>query len=122
MGPSEVHLMGEHALSEAEGGCQVLTEQLLLWVLLDGSKQLAVNFNLVLFPLISDGVSLFLLLKDLALAVADLLGLGAAEISIIEGLRDVDLGDIDLSLGGNAVNLVDSPERTPIDAEWASYK
>jgi len=114
--------MGEHALAKAEGGGQVLTEQLLLWVLLDGSKQLAVDVNLVLLPLISDSVSLFLLLKDLALAMADLLGLGPAEISIIEGLRDVDLGDVDLGLGCNAVNLVDSPERTPIDAEWASYK
>jgi len=122
MGPSEVHLMGEHALAKAEGGGQVLAEQLLLWVLLDGSEQLAVDFNLVLLPLISDTVSLFLLLEDLALAMADLLGLGPAEVSIIKGLGDVDLGDIDLSLGGDAVNLVDSPERTPIDAEWASYK
>merc|ERR1712002_86710 len=51
--------------------------------------------------------------------MTDLLGLGATEIIVIRSFGHVDSGNINLSLGGDDVDLVDSPERASVDAERA---
>jgi len=99
-----------------------LAKQLLFRILLDGGQKLFVHVNLVGLPLLGDCVGLFLLLKDLALAVTDLLGLLAAEVFIINVVRNGDPRDINLGLGSNAVDLIDPSHGTPIDTERSGDK
>jgi len=47
----EIHLVREHSFANGEGRSQVLAEELLFGVFLDGADQLTVNFNLILFAL-----------------------------------------------------------------------
>jgi len=107
----------EHALPDGEGRSQVLAEKLLFGVLLDGADQLTVHFDLVLLALFRDDVGSLLLFENFSFAVTDLLGLGAAEVFVIHRLRNIDTGNVDLSLGSNDVDLVDPSERASVDAE-----
>jgi len=109
--------MREHALADGERRGQVLTEKLLLRVLLNGANQLPVDLDLVFLALFGDDVGGLLLLEDFAFAMTDLLGLGATEVFVIDRLRNVDAGNVDLRLGGDDVDLVDPSERASVDAE-----
>ena len=42
----EIHLVREHSFANGEGRSQVLAEELLLGVLLEGADQLTVHFDL----------------------------------------------------------------------------
>jgi len=107
----------EHALADGKGRSQVLTQKLLFGVLLDGTDQLTVHFDLVLLALFRDNVGGLLLLEDFSFAMTDLLGLGATEVFVIHRLRNVDARNVDLRLGGDDVDLVDPSERASVDAE-----
>jgi len=107
----------EHALADGKGRSQVLTQKLLFGVLLDGTDQLTVHFDLVLLALFRDDVGGLLLLEDFSFAMTDLLGLGATEVFVIHRLRNIDAGNVDLGLGGDDVDLVDPSERASVDAE-----
>jgi len=113
----EIHLVREHSFANGEGRSQVLAEELLLGVLLEGADQLTVHFDLVLLALFGDDVGGLLLLEDFAFAMTDLLGLRATEVVVIQSLGDRDAGNVDLGLGGNDVDLVDPPEGASVDAE-----
>jgi len=109
--------VGEHSLADREGRSQVLAEELLLWVRLQRANKLTVNLDLILLALLRDNVGGLLLLEDFAFAMTDLLGLGAAEVVVVEGVGDLDPRKVDLRLGGNDVDLVDSSEGASVDAE-----
>jgi len=110
----------EHSFANGEGRSQVLAEELLLGVLLDGADQLTVNFNLVLLALFRDDVGGLLLLEDFAFAMTDLLGLGATEVLVVQSLGNGDARNVDLGLGSNDVDLVDPSEWASVDAERSS--
>jgi len=113
----EIHLVREHSFANGEGRSQVLAEELLLGVLLEGADQLTVHFDLVLLALFGDDVGGLLLLEDFAFAMTDLLGLGATEVVVVQSLGDRDARNVDLGLGGNDVDLVDPSKRASVDAE-----
>merc|ERR1719259_1237459 len=71
----EIHFVREHALADGERRGQILAEQLLFGVLLNGADQLPVDLNLVFLALFGDDVGGLLLLEDFAFAVTDLLDL-----------------------------------------------
>merc|ERR1711931_103064 len=113
----EIHFVREHSFADREGGSQVLTKQLLLRVLLEGAEQLTVDLDLVLLALFRDDVRRLLLLENFAFAVTNFLRFGPTEVIVVQSLRDSHAGNVDLSLGGDDVDLVDSPERASVDAE-----
>jgi len=113
----EVELVGEHSFADGEGRGQVLAEKLLLGVLLDGADQLTVNLNLVFLALFGDNVGGLLLFEDFPFAVTDFLGLGSAEVIVVQSVRNRNPGNVDLGLGGDDVDLVDSPQWASVDAE-----
>jgi len=110
----------EHSFADGKGRSQVLAEELLLRVLLQSADQLTINFDLILLALFRDDVSGLLLLEDFAFSVTNLLCLGPTEIFVVHGLGNVHSGNVDLGFGGNDVDLVDSPKRASVDAEWSS--
>merc|ERR1711872_854723 len=114
---SEIHLVREHSLADGEGRSQVLAEKLLLRVLLQGAEELTVNLDLVLLALFRDDIRSLLLLEDFAFAVTNFLRFGPAEVIVVQSLRQRHAGNVDLSLGGDDVDLVDPPERASVDAE-----
>jgi len=116
----EIQLVREHSLADGKGGSQILAEKLLLGVRLQGADQLTIDLDLILLALFGYDVGGLLLLKDFALSVTDLLSLGAAEVVVVQGVGNAHSRDIDLSLGGDDVDLVDSPKRASVDAEGAS--
>jgi len=109
----------EHSFADGKGRSQVLAEELLLGVLLQGADQLTVDLDLILLSLFRDDVGGLFLFEDFAFSMADLLGLGATEVIVVQSFGHVDSGNINLSLGGDDVDLVDSPERASVDAERA---
>jgi len=96
-----------------------LAEELLLRVLFQGADQLTVNLDLILLALFRDDVGGLFLFEDFAFSMTDLLGLGATEVIVVQSFGHVDSGNINLSLGSDDVDLVDSPERASVDAERA---
>jgi len=94
-----------------------LTKELLLRILLEGAEQLTVDLDLVLLALFRDDVRRLLLLEDFAFAVTNFLRFGPAEVIVVQSLRQRHAGNVDLSLGGDDVDLVDSPQRASVDAE-----
>jgi len=94
-----------------------LTKELLLRILLEGAEQLTVDLDLVLLALFRDDVRRLLLLEDFAFAVTNFLRFGPAKVIVVQSLRDSHAGNIDLSLGGDDVDLVDSSQGTSVDAE-----
>jgi len=113
----EIHLVREHSLADGEGRSQVLAKELLFGVLLDGANQLTINLNLVLLALFGDDVGGLLLLEDFSFAVTDFLGFGATEIIVVQSFGNRNARNVDLSLGGDDVDLVDPSERASVDAE-----
>merc|ERR1711931_183026 len=116
----EIHLVREHSFADGKGRSQILAEELLLRVLLQSADQLTINFDLILLALFRDDVSGLLLLEDFAFSVTNLLCLGPTEIFVVHGLGNVHSGNVDLGFSGNDVDLVGSPKRASIDAEWSS--
>lgn len=105
---------------ESETGLKKSLEHGLLRVGLDGIEQLLVHVELGLLALLVDLVFLLLNVKDLALSwLLGLLGLDTVEERILESLRHVDLGDVDLSFGGNHVLLVDATKWATVELERA---
>merc|ERR1711982_128318 len=115
----EIQLVREHSFTDGEGRSQVLAKELLLGVLLDGADQLTVNLDLVLLALFGDNVSGLLLFEDFTFAVTDFLGLGSAKVIVVQSVRNRNPGNVDLGLGGDDVDLVDSPQWASVDAEGA---
>jgi len=113
----EIKLVGEHSFADGEGRSQVLAKELLLGVLLDGADQLTVNLDLVLLALFGDNVGGLLLFEDFTFAVTDFLGLGSAEVIVVQSVRNRNPGNVDLGLGGDDVDLVDSSQWASVDAE-----
>jgi len=113
----EVELVGEHSFADGEGRGQVLAEKLLLRVLLNGADQLTVNLNLVFLALLGDNVGGLLLFEDFSFAMTDFLGLGSAEVIVVQSVRNRNTGNVDLGLGGDDVDLVDPPQWASVDAE-----
>jgi len=113
----EIHLMREHSFADGEGGSQVLAKKLLLRVLFEGADELTVYLNLIHLALFGDDVSGLLLLEDFSFAVTDLFGLGTAEVIVVQSVRNGNAGNVDLSLGGDDVDLVDSSKRASVNAE-----
>jgi len=107
----------EHSFANGEGRSQVLAKKLLLRILLEGAEQLTVNLDLVLLALFGDDVRGFLLLEDFAFAVTNFLRFGPAEVIVVQSLRQRHTGNVDLGLGGDDVDLVNSPQRASVDAE-----
>jgi len=107
----------EHSFADGEGRGQILAKELLLRILLDGADQLTVHFHLVFLALFRDNVGEFLLLEDFSFPVTNFLGFGATEIIVVQSVRNRNAGNIDLSLGGDDVDLVDSSQGTSVDAE-----
>jgi len=114
----EIHLVREHSLADREGRSQVLAKELLFGVLLDSANKLTVNLDLVLLALFGDDVGGLLLLEDFSFAVTDFLGFGATEIIVVQSFGNRNARNVDLSLGGDDVDLVDPSERASVDAEW----
>jgi len=113
----EVQLVGEHSFTDGEGRGQVLAEKLLLRILLDGADQLTVDLNLILLALFGDNVGGLLLFEDFSFAVTDFLGLGSAEVIVVQSVRNRNPGNVDLCLGGDDVDLVNPPQWASVDAE-----
>jgi len=115
----EIQLVREHSFADGEGGSQVLAEELLLGIRLQGADQLTIHFDLVFLALFGDNVGGLFLLEDFAFSVTNFLSLGAAEVVVVQSVGNLHSGDVDLGLGGDDVDLVDSPERASVDAEGA---
>jgi len=115
----EVQLVGEHSFTDGEGRGQVLAEKLLLRILLDGADQLTVDLNLILLALFGDNVGGLLLFEDFSFAVTNFLGLGSAEVIVVQSVRNRNPGNVDLCLGGDDVDLVNPSQWASVDAEWS---
>jgi len=113
----EVELVREHSFADGEGRGQILAKELLLGILLDGADQLTVHFNLVLLALFGDDVGEFFLFEDFSFTVTNFLGLRTPEIIVVQSIRNRNAGNVDLGLGGDDVDLVDSPQGASVDAE-----
>jgi len=97
-----------------------LAEELLFRIRLDSHQKLTIHVNLVFLPLVGDDVSRFLLLEYFTFAVTNFFGLFPAKVIVVEVVRNIDPGNVNLCLGGDDVDLVDSPQRAPVDAEGSS--
>jgi len=113
----EIQLVREHSFTDGEGRSQVLAKELLLGVLFDGADQLTIDLDLVLLALFGDNVGGLLLFEDFTFAVTDFLGLGSAEVIVVQSVRNRNPGNVDLGLGGDDVDLVDSSQWASVDAE-----
>jgi len=94
-----------------------LAKKLLLGVLFQRTEQLTVDLNLIHLALFGDDVGGLLLLEDFSFAMTNFLGFGSAEVVIVQSVGNRDAGNINLSLGGDDVDLVDPSKRASVDAE-----
>lgn len=92
------------ALGETPRSLEVLREVV---DLLDGVKDRAVDRLLLRLLLLGEGLLLLALTEELSL-LGVLARLGLGEVSVVDGLGDLDGGDVDLGRGGNNVSLRDA--------------
>merc|ERR1719251_395713 len=113
------HFMGVLALRKSKGCLQVLSQSLSLLVTLDGSQNLGINRGLICLPLLRRLVSLLLSIEDVSVLLSRLLSLHSGEIFVIDGVGDLDSGDINLGGGGQQEPLVHPSEGSSVQFEGA---
>ncbi len=108
----ECHLVRILSFAQREGVFQVLLQHGALLVLLDGLEHGLVDGGLVGLPLL--GGLVFLLLRGENVSglggLLGLGGLGAAEVVVVDAIRDLDTAHVNVGLGSHQVNLVDPPQ------------
>ena len=106
--------MRSRVLGKIESGTQVSNQKLLLFVGTNSSKDGLVDCLLVSFTLVRETRTLLIILEDVA---SSLLGLDFSllEVVVIDVVRNLDLGDINLGRCSNDVGLVDALQRSSIE-------
>lgn len=107
----ELNGMGELASGETEAGLEVAQEDLPLGVCLDRFKHLFVYRDLIGFAGGRRLVSLLLLGENVALSLLEALLALAAEISVVDVGRNLDLANVQLGARRDDEVLVDSTDR-----------
>lgn len=135
----EKHLVWVFSSLDGKVGWQVTNEELLVWVWPDDLKELCINIDLIGLPLSRDFVllqktnqfqsaceqkynikltNLFLVVEDLSFCMLGLLEDFPFEVIVSQPLRDVHSTDIQLGLGGNDVDLIDTSQWASINMVW----
>lgn len=135
----EKHLVWVFSSLDGKVGWQVTNEELLVWVWPDDLKELCINIDLIGLPLSRDFVllqktnqfqsayekkynikltNLFLVVEDLSFCMLGLLEYFPFEVIVSQPLRDVHSTDIQLGLGGNDVDLIDTSQWASINMVW----
>merc|ERR1719347_206666 len=109
-------------LGQSKRSLQILSQSCPLLVLLDGSKNLSVDGDLVLLPLLGGLVLLLLGVKDLAVLLGSLLGLDSGEVFVVDIVGNLHSGDVNLGGRSKQEPLVDPSERSSIQLEWSSHQ
>lgn len=114
----ELELVEAVALRETPRSLEVLREVV---DLLDSGKNGGVDGLLLRLLLLGEGLLLGTLAEELAL-LGSLGGLGLDEVGVVDGLGDLDVGDLNLGRGGDNVSLRDATEGDTVELEGAGDK